>query len=100
LAAHLDAALNGDPAAAEPDAMQRFAIVLDHFRQTLAFYGEGLGLKMFRKHLGWYVEQAPWPTCPLGRRQAQARLCRLDAPEAVEAALSDLWLQPAVRLVA
>lgn len=100
LAAHLDAALKGDPAAAEPGAARRLAIVLDHFRQTLAFYGEGLGLKMFRKHLGWYVEQAPWPDCPLERRQAKARLCRLETPEAVEAALGDLWLRPAVRLVA
>jgi len=100
LAAHLDAALNGDPAAAEPDAAVRLAIVLDHFRQTLAFYGEGLGLKMFRKHLGWYVEQAPWPDCPLERRQARARLCRLESSEAVETALSELWSPPAVRLVA
>ena len=28
---------------------------------ALAFYGERLGLKIFRKHLGWYVERAPWP---------------------------------------
>ncbi|MFN4297791.1 MAG: tRNA dihydrouridine synthase DusB [Brevundimonas sp.] len=100
LAARLDAALNGDPAAAEPDAPQRLAIVLDHFRQTLAFYGEGLGLKMFRKHLGWYVEQASWPYCPLERRQAKARLCRLETPEAVETALSDLWSSTSARLVA
>ncbi|MFT4955853.1 MAG: tRNA-dihydrouridine synthase B [Brevundimonas sp.] len=100
LAAHLDAALNGDPAAAEPDAEARLAIVLDHFRQTLAFYGEGLGLKMFRKHLGWYIEQAPWPACPLERRQAKARLCRLESPEAVEAALSDLWAPPGLQRVA
>ena len=100
LAAHLDAALNGDPATAEPDAALRLAIVLDHFRQTLAFYGEGLGLKMFRKHLGWYVEQAPWPSCPLERRQAKARLCRLESPEAVEAALSDLWTPARLQRVA
>ena len=100
LAAHLDAALNGDPATAEPDAALRLAIVLDHFRQTLAFYGEGLGLKMFRKHLGWYVEQAPWPECPLERRQAKARLCRLESPEAVETALSDLWTPEPLQRVA
>ena len=100
LAAHLNAALNGDPASAEPNADARLAIVLDHFRQTLAFYGEGLGLKMFRKHLGWYVEQAPWPSCPLERRQAKARLCRLESPEAVEAALSDLWTPARLQRVA
>ncbi len=47
---------------------------------------------MFRKHLGWYIEQAPWPADPLERRAAKARLCRLETPEEVEAALIDLWL--------
>jgi tRNA-dihydrouridine synthase B len=100
LAAHLNAALNGDPAAAEPGPETRLAIVLDHFRQTLAFYGEGLGLKMFRKHLGWYVEQAPWPDSPLDRRQAKARLCRLESPEAVEGALAHLWTPMRLQRVA
>ena len=26
---------------------------------SLAFYGDSHGLKIFRKHLGWYVETAP-----------------------------------------
>jgi tRNA-dihydrouridine synthase len=47
---------------------------------------------MFRKHLGWYIEQAPWPADPLERRAAKARLCRLETPEEVETALTDLWL--------
>jgi len=51
-----------------------------------------LGLKMFRKHLGWYIEQAPWPADAAERRTAKARLCRLETPEAVEVALTDLWL--------
>ena len=46
---------------------------------------------MFRKLLGWYVEQAPWPSYPPERRAAKARLCRLETPEAVEKALSELW---------
>ena len=29
------------------------------FDDALAFYGERLGLKVFRKHLGWYVEAGP-----------------------------------------
>ena len=50
-----------------------------------------LGLKMFRKHLGWYIEQASWPADPQHRREAKARICRLDDPQGVEAAMSDLW---------
>jgi tRNA-dihydrouridine synthase B len=58
---------------------------------VLEFYGEVLGLRMFRKHLGWYVEQAPWPADPGDRRTAKARLCRLERPEEVEEELAILW---------
>jgi nifR3 family TIM-barrel protein len=75
----------------EPDAQARLGVVLDHFREALAFYGERLGLKMFRKHLGWYVEQAPWPETPQARRAAKSVLCRLETPAEVEAALTALW---------
>ena len=44
---------------------------------------------MFRKHLGWYIEQAPWPADPLQRRAAKSSLCRLETPAAVEAALAE-----------
>lgn len=63
----------------------------EHFRDSLAFYGERLGLKMFRKHLGWYIEQAPWPADAALRRTEKARLCRLETPAEVEAELAALW---------
>jgi len=75
----------------EPERQERFDIVVEHLRASAAFYGLPLGLKMFRKHLGWYVEQAPWPDDPLERRAAKGRLCRLESPEAVEAGLAALW---------
>jgi len=92
LAAHLERALIGGTQLQEPDREERLAIVIEHLRASAAFYGLPLGLKMFRKHLGWYIEQAPWPADPLERRAAKARLCRLETPEEVEAALIDLWL--------
>jgi len=95
LAAHLDRALRDDTVLAEPDRAERFAIVVEHMQASLAFYGPGLGLKMFRKHLGWYIEQAPWPEPADDRRIAKARLCRLDDGEAVAAALAELWGVPA-----
>jgi len=105
LAAELDRALDGDRADAAPDAAARFALVIEHFRDSLAFYAAGrraddLGLKMFRKHLGWYVEHAPWPETPEARRAAKATLCRLETPAEVEAALADLWLGGRNRLAA
>jgi nifR3 family TIM-barrel protein len=77
--------------AAEPDADTRLGIVLDHFRDSLAFYGDVSGLRVFRKHLGWYIERAPWPVSAEERRAAKSRLCRLDSAAAVEAGLIDLW---------
>lgn len=91
LAAHLERALIDGVALAEPDAETRLAIVIEHLRASVAFYGMPLGLRMFRKHLGWYIEQAPWPADPQHRREAKARICRLDEPEAVERDLTELW---------
>ena len=99
IAAQIEAELAGKAFAA-PEAEQRLAIALDHFRDSLAFYGDRLGLKIFRKHLAAYVEQAPWPANALTRRAARAELCRLEAPQAVEAALTALWTQPDRRLAA
>jgi nifR3 family TIM-barrel protein len=92
LAAALDRALADDAAEiVEPAADERLAIVLEHMAESLAFYGERLGLKIFRKHLGWYVERAPWPGDAAARRAAKARLCQLDDPRAVATELSALW---------
>jgi tRNA-dihydrouridine synthase B len=91
IAAEIDRALSGGGEATEPNREERLALVLDHFRESLAFYGERLGVKIFRKHLGWYIEKAPWPNSPTDRRNAKAALCRLDAPAEVEAGLTALW---------
>jgi tRNA-dihydrouridine synthase B len=92
LAAHLERALIDGAHLQEPDREERLAIVIEHLRASAAFYGLPLGLKMFRKHLGWYIEQAPWPADPAERRAAKACLCRLETPQEVETALTDLWL--------
>ena len=94
LAAHLEQALADGARLQEPGREERLAIVIEHLRGSVAFYGLPLGLKMFRKHLGWYIEQAPWPPDPVERRAAKSRLCRLETPEQVEEALTTLWSQP------
>ncbi|MDB5442530.1 MAG: nifR3 [Phenylobacterium sp.] len=99
IAAQIEAELDGRPFQA-PGAAPRLAIALDHFRDSLAFYGDRLGLRIFRKHLAAYVEQAPWPADPQVRRVARAELCRLEDPRAVERALTALWADPERRLAA
>lgn len=92
IAGAIEAALDGR-AFVEPDAEERLVIAVTHFRRSLDFYGERLGLKMFRKHLAAYVEAAPWPETAEARRAARARLCRLERPIEVEQALTELWIK-------
>lgn len=91
IAAQIDAGLQGR-VLPDPDMEIRLDIALGHFRDALSFYGERLGLKMFRKHLASYIEAAPVPESPEARRAARAELCRLETPAEVEAALTRLWL--------
>lgn len=91
LAGHLDHALKAGTDLPEPDRAERLKIVLAHMQASIDFYGATLGLKMFRKHLGWYVEQAPWPGSPEARRAAKARLCRMEDPSQVAVELTELW---------
>lgn len=91
IAAELDRALYTDTDMSEPDIASRLGIALEHFTDTLRFYGDALGLKIFRKHLGWYVEQALCPADPAFRRVTKARLCQIDNARGVESALAALW---------
>ena len=91
IAQAIEAALRGE-GFQEPDAEERLAIAVTHFRRSLGFYGQNLGLKMFRKHLASYIEAAPWPGDEQARRAARATLCRLEDPAAIEDGLTALWL--------
>ena len=88
-ARHLDRALNDNKAYEDPKSFEnitlaeRADILLEHMALSLDFYGIPLGLRMFKKHLGAYVEASPHHDDPLVRRQDKARLCRLDDARAV-----------------
>ncbi len=100
IAAALDKALNTEDGTSEPDIASRLGIALEHFTDTLRFYGDALGLKVFRKHLGWYVEQALYPADPIVRRATKARLCQIDNVNGVESALAALWSNSALPILA
>jgi nifR3 family TIM-barrel protein len=91
IAQAIEAALDGE-GFREPDAEERLAIAVTHFRRSLNFYGQPLGLKMFRKHLASYIDAAPWPESVEARRAARSMLCRLEEPAAIEDGLAALWL--------
>ena len=99
IAAQIEAELEGRPFV-EPDAEARLAIAVAHLRDSLDFYGERLGLRIFRKHLAAYIENAPRPADAQARREARAALCRLEDARSVERGLEALWTTPDRRLAA
>jgi len=74
-----------------PDIPERGALtdmVAAHYEDMLAFYGRDLGLRVARKHLGWYMDRAATPAA-LRREVLTAR-----TPEAVLARLPDALTKP------
>jgi tRNA-dihydrouridine synthase len=54
------AALSGVSVPDAPDVAERFAIVLEHARNAIAFEAdEQRAMFDFRKHLGWYTKGLP-----------------------------------------
>ncbi|MEP1767458.1 MAG: tRNA dihydrouridine synthase DusB [Sulfitobacter sp.] len=51
----------GTPAPQVPQGMAFVDMVLGHYDDLLAFYGTKLGLRVARKHLGWYMDHAQTP---------------------------------------
>jgi len=43
----------------EPEPAEVAAILLGHLEQLYAFYGEQAGVRIARKHLGWYAKDRP-----------------------------------------
>lgn len=58
LLAEIAARLYGKPAPEVPQGAALGAMVAGHYEEMLGFYGRDLGLRVARKHLGWYLEAA------------------------------------------
>lgn len=76
LPGRIAAALAGDRDPGDPPIEHQRAIVLRHYDAMLSHYGCGRGVRIARKHLGWYVEQAVGQGSLAGRWRA--RLCTSD----------------------
>ncbi len=87
LPAQIAAALYGAPAPEVPTGAALVDLVAAHYQSMLGFYGRDLGLRVARKHLGWYVDAAG------GAPALRARLQRETDPQAVLSLLPDA-LQP------
>lgn len=80
----LNHALNDNTPYVDIGLGERVDILIEHMALSLAFYGPHLGLRMFKKHLGAYIEASPHHADPKVRRQDKGRLCRLDDPREIE----------------
>jgi tRNA-dihydrouridine synthase B len=55
----IEAALAGEPAPAEPDHAEVRDIMAAHLRDLYDFYGPEAGVRIARKHIGWYCRERP-----------------------------------------
>ncbi len=75
------AELRGERIAPEPQGPALRDLVLEHYEAMLCFYGAELGLRVARKHIGWYLERVG------GRTALRAQVVRMNDPRAVARAL-------------
>ncbi|HVZ29128.1 MAG TPA: tRNA dihydrouridine synthase DusB [Asticcacaulis sp.] len=90
LARHLDHALNDNNPLYDIGLPERLEVLLEHMQSSMTFYGDDLGLRMFKKHLGAYIEASTHDADPLIRRKHKADICRMDDVHAIESAVRAL----------
>lgn len=56
--AQIAARLTGRPPPEAPVGIDFYRLVASHYDAMLSFYGKDLGLRVARKHLGWYMDTA------------------------------------------
>lgn len=79
------------PEISEPSLEAQAEAALLHYRETIAHYGEPLGVKVARKHLAAYVDTAPIELGPALRRAFRAWLCRITSPQRATEALAAFY---------
>lgn len=70
---------------ADPDLDTQFAVIMEHYRAMLDHYGSDTGVKMARKHLGWYTKGLP------GSAEFRNRVNFIDDPNGVMKALTAFY---------
>jgi len=75
----------GAPVPADPPPARQWRLLLDHYRAMLSHYGTRTGVRIARKHLGWYVRGLA------GAAEFRAKVNREDTPERVVALIDELY---------
>jgi tRNA-dihydrouridine synthase B len=86
--------LAGRGETAAPDPATRCALVLEHYEDMLSHYGEAQGLRIARKHLGWYAKGLT------GAAEFRATVNRAEDPRVVRGEIRDLFARSAETIAA
>jgi tRNA-dihydrouridine synthase B len=90
LAGQIGRALAGD-ADTGPSLAEQGRIAVDHVVAMLHHYGEHLGLRNARKHMGWYLETSGALRCEGDVKAWRRRLCTDDDAESALASLREFY---------
>jgi tRNA-dihydrouridine synthase B len=82
--AQIAAGLYGVAAPKIPVGSELSDLVIEHYDQILGFYGRDLGLRVARKHLGWYLDAA-------GRPDAREDIVTATDPALVRILIADAF---------
>ena len=75
----------GQPVTSDPDFGAQYEIIREHYEAMLAHYGRETGVKMARKHLGWYVKGIK------GSAEFRNRANFIDDPDEVLRSLAEFY---------
>ena len=92
--AQIAAALYGTPAPQVPQGAALCEMIGGHYTAILGFYGQDLGLRVARKHLGWYMDEALTPA------DLRRVILTAKSPDVVLAHLSDALAHAPERVAA
>ena len=79
---------------ADPSIQRQMEIVLDHYDAIVSHYGATPGVKIARKHLGWYSKGLP------NSAEFRQEVFQLDTPDAVKARIRAFYNPIVERLAA
>jgi len=86
------AGLRNGHAAQVPSLAEIHASLDALYRDSLAFYGVDLGVRIARKHISWAIDAEATYLNPEARRAARAEVCRMMSPDDVCAALARIFV--------
>ncbi len=72
-------------ASSEPGAAEKYDIIASHYEEILSYFGKGQGVRIARKHLGWYVKGLA------GANEFRAQVNQTEDPARVISLLRDFF---------